>query len=487
MPVASVTVLRCYAVASFGVTAAYLAFPADLRVGPFLAVTLGAIPAVVAGVRRCPGAARLPWWLLLVALLFFNVGNVVWIWYAFVEHRVTGDGTSADLFFAVANLLLLGAALVVVVRRSRRDVGGVIDAAITALALGGLLWSTVLLPHLAENGASTTRQIGLFVDVFVMMGTLGALLRVSLVSPERIWAMRLLTLALACALVANLAVTLFTDPITLVRPDWTNLPFLVSYSLLGCAALHPSAALLTRAGAAPDDDLSAARLTFLGLMLALVPLLGGGRVLLGLPTDGVLLVFGSASVIPLVMVRIARLSAQRRQAERALRRMATYDSLTALPNRATCLDRITADLAQLPPDDNRPGLAVFFCDLDGFKPVNDRLGHAAGDALLVAVADRLRACARDSDLVSRFGGDEFVIVCRSGDPQTAVQLMCERIRAGVLSPITVGEESVQVGLSVGVAFAGSGCTADDVISRADFAMYAAKQTKCIGALSLAIA
>jgi GGDEF domain-containing protein len=108
------------------------------------------------------------------------------------------------------------------------------------------------------------------------------------------------------------------------------------------------------------------------------------------------------------MMRIAGVSARRRQAEQALHRMATSDALTGLPNRTACLDRLTAELA-----DGPDGLAVLFGDLDGFKPVNDRLGHAAGDALLVAVADRLRAGLHARDLVSRFGGDEFVVICRA--------------------------------------------------------------------------
>jgi diguanylate cyclase (GGDEF)-like protein len=322
------------------------------------------------------------------------------------------------------------------------------------------------------------RQFALFMDVFVMMGTLGAMLRVSLVAAVRIPALRLLNVAMGFGLVANLAVTLWTDPVTQVRPDWTNVPFLIAYAALGCAALHPSAALITQPGAAPRDDLSGARLAFLGIMMALIPLVGGGRVIFGLPTDGLLVALGSAGIIPLVMVRISRLSAQRRRAERALRHAATYDALTGLPNRAASLDRIAAALVE--PAER---LAVLFGDLDGFKPVNDRLGHGAGDELLRQVADRLRGCLRTEDLVGRFGGDEFVILCPAAD----VDRLGERIRAMVREPIPVAGEQVKVGISVGVALAQPGSTADDLISRADAAMYAAKQSKAVGALSLAMA
>jgi diguanylate cyclase (GGDEF)-like protein len=377
--------------------------------------------------------------------------------------------------------------MIVVVRRGRRDTGGIIDAAITALALGGLLWDAVLLPYLSEIGTPMPRQSALFVDVFVMMGALGALIRVTMVAAERIPAMRMLVAGLALGLVANVVVTLFTDPVTLVRPDWTNLPFLAAYAMLGCAALHPSSTLITQAGAAPEDDLSGGRLAFLGVMLALMPLVGGGRAMFGRPVDGILVAIGSAGVIPLVMIRIARLSRQRKRAEHALRRMATVDSLTGLPNRAACLDSLSGALemraAGVPPR----GLAVLFCDLDGFKPVNDRLGHAAGDELLIEVADRLRGCLRESDLVSRFGGDEFVIMCRDTEIRAAVAAVCARIRAVVGEPLTVTGEEVRIGLSVGVAYADDLAGADELLSRADTAMYLAKASKSIGALSLVTA
>jgi diguanylate cyclase (GGDEF)-like protein len=412
---------------------------------------------------------------------------VIWIDIVYVQHRPTGDGSVADLFFSIASLLLLTAAMIVVVRRGRRDIGGIIDAAITALALGGLLWDTVLLPYLTQIGTPMPRQVALFLDIFVMVGTLGATLRVSLAAGHRITALRLLNVALACALTSHVAVALFTDPVTQVRPDWTNLPFLIAYAALGCAALHPSAALLTQLGVAPRDDLSAGRLAFLGVMLAIVPVVGGGRVIFGRPTDGLLVALGSAVVIPMVMLRIARLSAQRRRAESALRSMATSDSLTGLPNRAACIETLSDALAAQAAGVATNGLAVLFCDLDGFKPVNDRLGHAAGDELLVAVAQRLRACLREPDLVSRFGGDEFVILCRDADPAAAVEAVCARVRTMVARPVPVGGEDVRIGISVGVAFAGPGSTADDVIGRADLAMYAAKQSKAVGVLSLAVA
>ncbi|MEV4702646.1 GGDEF domain-containing protein [Actinoplanes sp. NPDC049316] len=477
-------VLKGYAALSFGLIAAYLFVAPDQRAVPFLLASLGAIPAAAVAVRRSRPGARLPWWLLLAAMVMVNVGNVLWAGRVYAGLRAAGLETVQSLSFTAGYFLLLGVVVVVIVRQAGRDPGGIIDSAITALALGGLLWDIVFLPRHQAMGTPLAQQAFLFIDVFVMLGILGALLRIQLVAVRRMGAVRWLTAGLAACLLANVAVVLTTDPATGAVPDWTNVPFLVAYVCTGCAALHHSAAAMTEPGPARQDDLSAGRLTFLGVMLALVPVVGGGRVILGMPADGALIALGSVILVPLVMLRVAWLAAQRRRAEQDLLRLATADVLTGLPNRAACLDRLSADLAAGGP---QPGVAVLFCDLDGFKPVNDRLGHAAGDELLVAVAQRLRGCVREADLVSRFGGDEFVVVCRDHDPRGAVDAVCARIRDMVREPIPVAGQEVRIGVSAGGAFAGPGTTTDDLIRRADLAMYEAKRSKSVGALSLALA
>jgi diguanylate cyclase (GGDEF)-like protein len=443
--------LRWYTAVSLGLTAVYLLLPVSVRPVIFLLVTLGAVPAVAIGASRSPRGGRLPWFLLMTAMIFLNMGDILWVVYVFVQHHPTADGTIADFLFTVAHVLLLSGALGVVVKRGRKDVGGIIDAAVVAFALGGLTWDALLLPHLTATGAPTSRQIALFTDVLVLMGILGALARVSLVAAERIPALRLLVLALLGALVG-----------------------------------HVSAGLVTCPGPEPKDELTAGRLVFLGIALAAIPVVGGGRVVLGLPTDGLLIALGSAAVVPMVMVRIARLSAQRARAERALVHLANHDPLTRLPNRSACMAALT-DALDCSRGAAMPGAAVLFCDLDGFKPVNDRLGHRAGDELLAAVADRLRACVRDGDVVSRFGGDEFVVVCRSDRPREATELLCERIREALLRPFVLDGETALIGVSVGAAIAGAGATAEELINRADAAMYRAKQSKSVGALTLVMA
>lgn len=162
--------------------------------------------------------------------------------------------------------------------------------------------------------------------------------------------------------------------------------------------------------------------------------------------------------------------------ERNNRQMAHYDLLTGLPNRALNL-KLFSELLDGPwPEAGSPGskLTVFCLDLDGFKGVNDRFGHAAGDAVLVAVADRLRASVRDSDFVCRIGGDEFVILLPNiTDGEAAA--VARRIISRVSEPFEFAP-TARVGASIGLASAPrDGVTADELLSAADRAMYEAKR------------
>jgi diguanylate cyclase (GGDEF)-like protein len=174
------------------------------------------------------------------------------------------------------------------------------------------------------------------------------------------------------------------------------------------------------------------------------------------------------------MVRIGRLSAERAAAERALQHQAKHDSLTGLPNRREFVDQLTADL-QRPPL-TRIGPVVLFCDLDGFKGINDRYGHVAGDELLSEVARRLHGCVRENDVVSRFGGDEFLLLCRDASRADAAEL-CRRISEALSVPIVLDGEPVVIGASIGMVSAGDEVDAERVIHRADALMYAAKQQR----------
>jgi diguanylate cyclase (GGDEF)-like protein/PAS domain S-box-containing protein len=171
----------------------------------------------------------------------------------------------------------------------------------------------------------------------------------------------------------------------------------------------------------------------------------------------------------------------RRAAESELRDRATRDPLTGLANRTTLTERLADILSAPGRADGGSSAAVLFCDLDGFKPVNDTYGHEVGDRVLGVIAARLLAQVRGRDTVARLGGDEFVVLAHGTDVDAAERLAA-RIAAAVASPITVGEHTLSLTVSIGLApvipasvSAGpGGRSAAAVLREADAAMYRAK-------------
>jgi diguanylate cyclase (GGDEF)-like protein/PAS domain S-box-containing protein len=177
----------------------------------------------------------------------------------------------------------------------------------------------------------------------------------------------------------------------------------------------------------------------------------------------------------------ARDVTERSRLEAELERRALFDSLTGLPNRAVFRDRLEHALARTA---RRPEtLAVLLLDLDGFKLVNDSLGHDAGDELLVVLGGRVTGCARSSDTVARLGGDEFAILLEDAVSEESALALAERILAALKQPFEVRGREVFVSASVGIALDdGSAAQPDDLIRNADTAMYSAKadgKGKCV--------
>ncbi|MGW6129923.1 EAL domain-containing protein [Cellulomonas sp. NPDC055163] len=163
----------------------------------------------------------------------------------------------------------------------------------------------------------------------------------------------------------------------------------------------------------------------------------------------------------------------RKELEERLRAAALYDHLTGLPNRRLFLERLTAAVEQHRRD---PGsrFAVLFFDLDGFKLVNDSLGHLMGDQLLLAVAERLRTQVRAVDTAARFGGDEFAVLLSEPEPDELLAI-AQRIQERISAPVELAGHEVEVTASVGVATSSGEYTdPEDVLRDADIAMYDAK-------------
>ena len=163
---------------------------------------------------------------------------------------------------------------------------------------------------------------------------------------------------------------------------------------------------------------------------------------------------------------------ERKNAEAKISYLARYDALTGLPNRTFFREQMDRTLALT----RRSGhCALLFVDLDQFKQVNDTLGHRCGDAVLSAVADRLRAIARESDIVARFGGDEFVILQAPVHRREQIDALAKRVVEAIALPYEIDVHQIVIGASVGIALAPEdGDNADTLLKNADMALYRAK-------------
>jgi diguanylate cyclase (GGDEF)-like protein/PAS domain S-box-containing protein len=163
---------------------------------------------------------------------------------------------------------------------------------------------------------------------------------------------------------------------------------------------------------------------------------------------------------------------ERHSLEAQLTHQASHDELTRLANRTLFLDRVAQAVSRRGRDRHPP--AVLFLDLDDFKKVNDSLGHAVGDELLVAAAARLASCVRPGDMIARLGGDEFAVLLEGVDDHQTVTTVAGRIAEGLRSPFRISGRDVFVSVSIGIADVSHGDTPDDIVRNADLAMYFAK-------------
>lgn len=162
-----------------------------------------------------------------------------------------------------------------------------------------------------------------------------------------------------------------------------------------------------------------------------------------------------------------------KQTNEQVTHLAHHDGLTELPNRTLFYDRLNQAIARARRD--KESVAVLFLDLDGFKKINDTLGHDIGDALLIETSKRLRACVRESDTVARMGGDEFTaILCNVGNG-SGKEIVAQKILDAIRAPFVLHEQDCNVGVSIGIAvYPDSGSNSEELVKVADTAMYLAK-------------
>ena len=426
---------------------------------------------------------RRAWTLYGIGALSWGVGQCVFTWYELVAHVVVPVPSVADAAFILYPVLGTAAIwLLPLVPRSRTvNVRSLLDGLVVASSLVFVVWALSLRLLWADGGGDVA---SLVVTTTYVVSDMVLLTMVALLLPDVGRARRrvLVPVALgtACFAVADIGYVVVTSATSYSSGEAFDVGWVLGFLGVAVAAVlaHPTNGPLPERVTRALSGLP----SWGTILLPYVPVLAATAVLLwrlgsGSPWTGAESGLAGAAVL-LVLARqlvaladnrslLAEVSRQHAQA----RHDALHDALTGLANRALFLDRVGHALDRAERTGGRT--TVLFCDLDGFKQVNDLHGHAAGDAVLVAVADRLQQQVRTVDCVARLGGDEFAVLLEDpSDPETVVA----RIEGAMTVPVRVGGSEVRVRTSVGVAHAhGAGEGTDQLVSDADHAMYRVKQ------------
>ncbi|TQM45926.1 putative bifunctional diguanylate cyclase/phosphodiesterase [Pseudonocardia cypriaca] len=456
-----------------------------------LVANLGVLGLAAAGGFGCFGAARRTggrtrrgWAALAVACWSWAAGQAAWTVYENVLAIESPYPSLADIgFLGFPVAALVGLAFLAPPGSGHATPRRVLDALLVGCAVGLVAWVTVLDPVIGTSGNSllhAAASVAYPVADAVLLTVTVLTLAQTRDSPLRWGVLGAAVLAMAVSdatFAYQIAVGTYATGST-VEWGWR-----IAFCLLGIAGtlVRGGPPTEVQSSPAPRESVRAGLLPYLPLAVAavLVALEAAG----GVGLDGV----EFACVAALVLLVLARqyvtmrenqeLTRAIQQREVQLHHLAFHDPLTNLANRALFLDRLEHALDRA--ERTRQPVSVAFVDLDGFKAVNDTLGHAAGDALLVEVAGRLRGALRSADTLARLGGDEFAVLVEQGDDATTA---ARRLLGTLRDPFHVHGRSVAVTASIGVATVEAGqdtgtdaaTRAATLLHRADVAMYAVK-------------
>jgi diguanylate cyclase (GGDEF)-like protein len=421
-----------------------------------------------------------PWGLIAAGLLFATTGDTIvdlteagpaWL-------RLIADGLYLAMFTTTAAALwILSRSASALVNRAGR-----LDAVTVATAVALLTWVGVLGPRIGAVPAAQAAPLVAYLlgDVLLLAGT------VRLVSTRRPTpAVVLLALGMV-ALVSSDVLATLEQTAAWQLGALVDLCYVLQYAAWGAAGLHASMARLTEPEVLPAWDVTSRRLYVLALTSLIGPAVLVAQFATGSPIDAVLIAVATAVIFMLNLVRVSDAVTANRH---SLAHRETHDTLTGLANRGLFAERLTAIMATGP--ESRPNAGVLLIDLDGFKLLNDTMGHAVGDEVLVAVARRLARQLGRHDLAARFGGDEFaVLIVPDPPPDGATEVetadldgAVARIAAALARPVTFSTRSVRVTASIGVATVADVTTggpvtpdrcAQDLLGHAGLALQAAQ-------------
>jgi diguanylate cyclase (GGDEF)-like protein len=422
--------------------------------------------AILVAVRLHRPERPAMWYWFAAGQIMWVAGDVIYEYYQYVLEQ-SPYPSLADAFYLSAYPMLVAGLLLLIRGRRRRQLAGLVDAALVGTGLGLVFWVFVLHPIAADSSASTIERLISTAYPAADAVLLAMLARLFTAAGTRTRSAQLLGVAAILMLVSDVGFSLIT-----LYSDYTggalDAGWLLSYVVWAAAALHPSMADSgTEADAARRPTMGRGRLAVLAGSSLLAPGIlfvpGIGRDL----SDRFAIGISATVLFLLVVLRMSGFVNQVQRQAGQLERLAMRDDLTGLPNRRRFEQELRAAL-----EHGRPQVALL--DLDGFKAVNDRLGHSVGDRLLVALARRLAIEVREGAFVARMGGDEFAVLLPDATADAADRV-ADRLAEVLRRPVQAGEHELLV--SAGIGMADGAGTADpfEVLRRADLAMYAAKE------------
>lgn len=453
-----------------------------------LAQLVGGLTAVVCCLwtaRRARGADR-SWRLLMaIGMAGWSTGQALWTYYRLFDLRAVPSPSWADAGYLTLPVFALPALLVLGSYRSRGHgmqpfrgsrVRLLLDGLIVVGSLFILTWSTAL-GSVVHGGAPTAAAFAIAI-AYPVTDLVLVVIVVLLGSDRRVrWQRQLLLLGFGMVALSasDSAFAYYVSRGLPEIPPLADAGFVAGPVLIFLAALAPREPGRSEAIGPRRSPFS----EWAYLLMPYVPLvitgaLVGTRLIVGKRLDAVEMWIGAAVVTAVVgrqlitIVDNARLLERLRESQRQLEYQAFHDPLTGLANRSLFRDRLNQAI------EDRIPFGLLFVDLDDFKAVNDKSGHARGDSVLEVVGKRLASTVRGTDVVARLGGDEFgVLVSGSDEPQRVALRILDALR----EPVLVGGQGYLVRASVGVVVSDPDCTmtTDELLQHADAAMYTAKR------------
>jgi diguanylate cyclase (GGDEF)-like protein len=444
--------------------------------GAYVPISLVATVLAVRVVRerRLDPRVRRAWRFMAAAFGCQLAANAIWFWLENVRHETPYPSLSDIGYLAFIPLICTGLLTMPVTPRSRRERQRLaLDALTVLVSTFMLIWYLVLGPTVVAGGpdpltvaVSVAYPVG---DLVIVFGVATVVMRG--VGQEVARPLGVLAGALLLFVVADVYYGYVGLHAGFVGGTWPDLFWLGGNLLMGVSA-HVQHRFAHRHQAYRDRRRGISWLPYGAIALAYGLMVLLARRVGLYPMGG--MIVGVIALTLLVVVRQVNVLRENRE-------LAVTDPLTGLANRALVQARLTAATRQL----GKPGYcaAVLLIDLDRFKPINDTLGHDAGDAVLVAVADTLRGVTRRTDTAGRLGGDEFVVILDGLPGPAAVRAVAERIVDSLRTPVVYDGHLLEISASIGVAIRSAAepipqdraAVVETLLQEADLAMYAAKR------------